>query len=137
MELIGKSNFLQEDCVSFLLQRLLDTMYRFPEDKAYIFECISSIGLRHAHLTVDIVSDIYKVHPYLQRKEEKIDDPFCKLFHFQCLKIVVYRFDKADSGFKRCFEIRSCTSFVARVCSEALQIFEISHAASRRSYSGV
>ncbi|KAE9548651.1 hypothetical protein FO519_008142 [Halicephalobus sp. NKZ332] len=76
MELIGKSNFVQQDCLSFLLQRLLDTMYRFPEDKVHIFECISSIGLRHAHLTVDIVSDIYKAHPYLQRKEEKIDDPF-------------------------------------------------------------
>ena len=82
MELIGKSNFVQQDCLGFLLQRLLDTMYRFPEDKVHIFECISSIGLRHAHLAVDIVSDIYKVHPYLQRKEEKIDDPFCKFFLF-------------------------------------------------------
>uniref|UniRef100_A0A7E5A2F1 Integrator complex subunit 4 n=1 Tax=Panagrellus redivivus TaxID=6233 RepID=A0A7E5A2F1_PANRE len=73
-ELLGKANFTHTDCVRDLLLRLIDSVKRFEEDKMHVFKCISNVGLRHAHLVGDIVGEVFRLHPILQRVEQPITD---------------------------------------------------------------
>uniref|UniRef100_A0A914YAV8 Condensin complex subunit 1 C-terminal domain-containing protein n=1 Tax=Panagrolaimus superbus TaxID=310955 RepID=A0A914YAV8_9BILA len=76
LELLSRSNFIQTDCIKDLLSRLISSLHRFPRDQHFIFKCVSSIGARHSHLLADIVAEVYRLHPFLARVEESINDQF-------------------------------------------------------------
>jgi len=62
------------------VDKLLDNLKRYPQDKRSTYRCLQSIGGKHAELVVPLVPYFLSIHPFCDMAEPDVENPPCILF---------------------------------------------------------
>ncbi|XP_026462892.1 integrator complex subunit 4-like [Ctenocephalides felis] len=74
-DMLGSCNLASADCLQMLLEKLLDTLQKYPQDKVSTWGCTMRVGSRHPSFVLMLAPQLIQVHPFLEQAEPNIDDP--------------------------------------------------------------
>ncbi|XP_012253006.2 integrator complex subunit 4 [Athalia rosae] len=72
---LGTSRLATRNCLHMCVNRLLDNLSRYPEDKESIRVCLASLGASHPYLTLPLVPQLLGRHPFFDTPEPDVDEP--------------------------------------------------------------
>ena len=64
-----------KDGLKMVIQKLLNNLKRYPQDRRSIFVTFKQLGGNHPDLTLPLVTSLLDIHPYFDTKESDIEDP--------------------------------------------------------------
>ncbi|KAL1514289.1 hypothetical protein ABEB36_003569 [Hypothenemus hampei] len=67
------------------VEKLLDNLKRYPQDKRSTYRCLQSVGGRHADLVVPLVPHFLSIHPFCDTAEPDVESP-----HYICHLILIF-----------------------------------------------
>ncbi|XP_039300674.1 integrator complex subunit 4-like, partial [Nilaparvata lugens] len=62
-------------CLKMCVERLLDNLKRYPQDKKSTWHCLQKIGALHPELTLPLVPELLSIHPFFDMPEPDVEDP--------------------------------------------------------------
>ena len=68
-------------CLKMCIEKILDNLRKYPQDKKSTYRCMQSIGGNHADVTLPLVPELLSVHPFFDTPEPDVEDPLCKFFN--------------------------------------------------------
>uniref|UniRef100_A0A6M2DDE3 Integrator complex subunit 4 n=1 Tax=Xenopsylla cheopis TaxID=163159 RepID=A0A6M2DDE3_XENCH len=74
-DMLGSCNLASADCLQMLLEKLLDTLQKYPQDKVSTWGCTMRVGSRHPSFVLMLAPQLIQAHPFLEQAEPNIDDP--------------------------------------------------------------
>lgn len=77
--MLASCNLSTQQCLKLCVNRLLDNLKRYPQDKHSIWRCLQKLGGNHPELTLLLVPEILAIHPFFDTPEPDIEDPACIL----------------------------------------------------------
>lgn len=97
-------------CLQMCVEKLLDNLRKYPQDKRSTYKCLQKIGSLHPELTLPLVPQLLGVHPFFDTAEPDVDTPSCIL---QIISIIYILFiDKIVIIYFlmtiRCLHFNSC-----------------------------
>lgn len=66
------------------VDKLLDNLKKYPQDKRSTFKCLQKVGAQHPELVVALVPQLLNIHPFFDMAEPDVDNPQCN-FVMICL----------------------------------------------------
>ncbi|XP_050295660.1 integrator complex subunit 4 [Anthonomus grandis grandis] len=66
------------------VEKLLDNLKKYPQDKRSTYRCLQSVGARHPELVVPLVPHFLNIHPFFDMAEPDVENP-----HYICLLILI------------------------------------------------
>ncbi|XP_048522267.1 integrator complex subunit 4-like [Dendroctonus ponderosae] len=66
------------------VEKLLDNLKRYPQDKRSTYRCLQSIGRKHPELVVPLVPHFLSIHPFCDMAEPDVENP-----HYICHLILI------------------------------------------------
>lgn len=97
-----------KDCLQMCVEKLLENLKKYPQDKKSTWKCVKEIGSKHSEITLPLVPQLLSIHPFFDTPEPDVEDP-----HYITLLILVFN--------------------AARHCPTMLQLFE-EHTIKHYSY---
>eukprot|EP00095_Tigriopus_kingsejongensis_P008319 snap_masked-scaffold871_size86487-processed-gene-0.15 protein:Tk08319 transcript:snap_masked-scaffold871_size86487-processed-gene-0.15-mRNA-1 annotation:"integrator complex subunit 4" len=82
--MLQSSNLATKDGLKRVIQKLLDNLKKYPQDKRSIFGTFKTLGDRHAELTLPLVPHLLEIHPFFDTAEPDLEDP-----SYLCILILV------------------------------------------------
>lgn len=67
-------------CLQMCVEKLLDNLRKYPQDKRSTYKCLQRIGSQHPELTLPLVPQLLNIHPFFDTAEPDVDTPSCILF---------------------------------------------------------
>lgn len=58
-----------------VVQKLLDVLSKYPQDKMSAFGCMRKVGQKHPHLCMAVASHLLQVHPFFDNPERDVEEP--------------------------------------------------------------
>lgn len=83
--MLQASTIATKDGLQNVINKLLENIKRYPQDKRSILLTFKSLGLKHANLTLPLVTQLLEIHPFFDTAEPDVEDP-CYL----CILVLVY-----------------------------------------------
>ena len=83
--MLQASTIATKDGLQNVIQKLLENLKRYPQDKRSILVTFKSLGLKHADLTLPLVTQLLEIHPFFDTAEPDIEDP-----SYLCLLVLVF-----------------------------------------------
>lgn len=74
------------------VEKLLDNLKKYPNDRRSTYRCLQCIGRRHPALVLPLVPQFLMMHPFFDMAECDVDNPNCILFINHVLHSNVYQF---------------------------------------------
>ncbi|XP_046739283.1 integrator complex subunit 4 [Diprion similis] len=72
---LATSRLATRNCLHMCVNRLLDNLARYPQDKESIRACLASLGASHPYLTLPLVPQLLGRHPFFDTPEPDVDEP--------------------------------------------------------------
>ncbi|KAF7284883.1 integrator complex subunit 4 [Rhynchophorus ferrugineus] len=66
------------------VEKLLDNLKKYPQDKRSTYRCLQSVGAKHPELVLPLVPHFLNIHPFLDTAEPDVENP-----HYICLLILI------------------------------------------------
>ncbi|XP_018574117.1 integrator complex subunit 4 [Anoplophora glabripennis] len=66
------------------VEKLLDNLKRYPQDKRSTFKCLQKIGSQHPELVLPLVPQFLNIHPFFDTAEPDVENP-----QYICLLILI------------------------------------------------
>ncbi|KAJ8918318.1 hypothetical protein NQ315_008011 [Exocentrus adspersus] len=66
------------------VEKLLDNLKRYPQDKRSTFKCLQRIGSQHPELVLPLVPQFLNIHPFFDTAEPDVENP-----QYICLLILI------------------------------------------------
>lgn len=76
---LAASQLATRNCLHMCVNRLLDNLSRYPQDKESIRNCLAALGASHPYLTLPLVPQLLGRHPFFDTPEPDVDEPSCIL----------------------------------------------------------
>lgn len=93
--MLAASHLATTNCLYMCVNRLLDNLSRYPQDRESIRSCLAALGASHPYLTLPLVPQLLGRHPFFDTPEPDVDEPSCifltrfhkdiNLYNFLCL----------------------------------------------------
>lgn len=83
--MLQSSNLATKDGLQRVIQKLLDNLKKYPQDRRSIFATFKNLGERHSELTLPLVPQLLEIHPFFDTAEPDLEEP-----SYLCILILVY-----------------------------------------------
>ncbi|XP_061382651.1 integrator complex subunit 4 isoform X1 [Danaus plexippus] len=82
--MLGSCTVASKTCLEMCIDKILENLKRYPQDKRSTFRCVQQMGIKHASLVLPLVPRLLAVHPFFDMPEPDVDDPA-----YMCVLILV------------------------------------------------
>lgn len=72
---LAASRLATRNCLHMCVNRLIDNLVRYPQDKDSIRSCLAALGASHPYLTLPLIPQLLGRHPFFDTPEPDVDDP--------------------------------------------------------------
>ncbi|EFN82695.1 integrator complex subunit 4 [Harpegnathos saltator] len=73
--MLAASHLATTNCLYMCVNRLLDNLSRYPQDRESIRNCLAALGASHPYLTLPLVPQLLNRHPFFDTSEPDVDEP--------------------------------------------------------------
>ncbi|KAH0944626.1 hypothetical protein HN011_000325 [Eciton burchellii] len=73
--MLAASHLATTNCLYMCVNRLLDNLTRYPQDKESIRNSLAALGASHPYLTLPLVPQLLGRHPFFDTPEPDVDEP--------------------------------------------------------------
>lgn len=77
--MLGACKVSTQNCLLMVVQKVLDVLSKYPQDKLSAFGCMQRIGAKHPEICMSLVSQLLQDHPFFDSAEKDVEDPTCEL----------------------------------------------------------
>lgn len=78
--MLGACKVSTRACLTLVVQKVLDVLSKYPQDKLSAYGCLQRIGLKHPELCMSLTPQLIQDHPFFDSAEKDVEDPACE-FH--------------------------------------------------------
>lgn len=64
--------------LNMCVEKLLDNLKRYPQDKRSTYRCLQKVGSQHPELVLPLVPQFLNIHPFFDMAEPDVETPQCK-----------------------------------------------------------
>lgn len=75
--MLGACKVSTQACLLMVVQKVLDVLSKYPQDKFSAFGCMQRIGAKHPDICMSLVSQLLQDHPFFDSAERDVEDPAC------------------------------------------------------------
>ncbi|XP_034934524.1 integrator complex subunit 4 [Chelonus insularis] len=72
---LAASRLATMNCLHMCVNKLIDNLTKYPQDKDSIRSCLAALGASHPYLTLPLVPQLLGRHPFFDTPEPDVDDP--------------------------------------------------------------
>lgn len=83
--MLGACRVSTQACLLMVVQKLLDVLAKYPQDKLSAFGCMRKVGQKHPHLCMAVTSHLLQDHPFFDSAERDVEDP-----SYLCILILLF-----------------------------------------------
>ncbi|XP_017055722.1 integrator complex subunit 4 [Drosophila ficusphila] len=83
--MLGACRVSTQTCLLMVVQKLLDVLAKYPQDRHSTYACMRKIGQKHPHLVMAVTVHLLYVHPFFETPERDVEDPA-----YLCVLILVF-----------------------------------------------
>ncbi|CAH0406105.1 unnamed protein product [Chilo suppressalis] len=83
-KMLGSCTVASKTCLEMCIDKILENLKRYPQDKRSTFRCVQRLGSSHATLVLPLTARLLAVHPFFDMPEPDVDDPA-----YMCVLILV------------------------------------------------
>ncbi|XP_016975306.1 integrator complex subunit 4 [Drosophila rhopaloa] len=83
--MLGACRVSTQTCLLMVVQKLLDVLAKYPQDRHSTYACMRKIGQKHPHLVMAVAVHLLFVHPFFETPERDVEDPA-----YLCVLILVF-----------------------------------------------
>lgn len=83
--MLGACKVSTQSCLLMVVQKVLDVLSKYPQDKLSAFGCLQRVGQKHAELCLSLVPQLLQNHPFLDSAEKDVEDPA-----YVCILIMLF-----------------------------------------------
>ncbi|XP_017012595.2 integrator complex subunit 4 [Drosophila takahashii] len=83
--MLGACRVSTQTCLLMVVQKLLDVLAKYPQDRHSTYACMRKIGQKHPHLVMAVAVHLLYVHPFFETPERDVEDP-----SYLCVLILVF-----------------------------------------------
>lgn len=65
--------------LNMCVEKLLDNLKKYPQDKRSTFRCLQKVGSQHPELVLPLVPQFLNIHPFFDMAEPDVENPQCKI----------------------------------------------------------
>lgn len=80
--MLGACKVSTRACLTFLIQKVLDVLSKYPQDRLSAFGCLQRVGMKHPELCMSLTPQLIADHPFFDSAEKDVEDPACKFYYF-------------------------------------------------------
>ncbi|XP_041974332.1 integrator complex subunit 4 [Aricia agestis] len=73
--MLGSCTVASKTCLEMCIEKILENLKRYPQDKRSTFRCVQRMGVAHASLVLPLTARLLAAHPYIDTPEPDVDDP--------------------------------------------------------------
>lgn len=84
-KMLGASRLATKGCLQMCVDKLLENLKKYPEDKRSMWACAQRLGTSHPQLVLPLVPALLSSHPFLDLSEPDVEDPA-----YVCILILVF-----------------------------------------------
>ena len=78
--MLGACKVSTKACLTLVVQKMLDVLAKYPQDKLSAFGCLQKVGQKHPELCMSLTPHLLQDHPFFDSAEKDVEDPACNLF---------------------------------------------------------
>lgn len=78
---LAASRLSTRNCLHMCVNRLIDNLTRYPQDRESIRGCLAALGASHPYLTLPLVPQLLARHPFFDTPEPDAEEPSCILLY--------------------------------------------------------
>ncbi|CAK1548623.1 unnamed protein product [Leptosia nina] len=82
--MLGSCTVASKTCLEMCIDKILENLKRYPQDKRSTFRCVQRMGSKHATLVLPLTTRLLGVHPFFDMPEPDVEDP-----SYMCVLILV------------------------------------------------
>ncbi|XP_034841372.1 integrator complex subunit 4 [Maniola hyperantus] len=82
--MLGSCTVASKTCLEMCIDKILENLKRYPQDKRSTFRCVQQMGSKHATLVLPLATRLLAVHPFFDMPEPDVEDPA-----YMCVLILV------------------------------------------------
>ncbi|CAH4030884.1 integrator complex subunit 4 [Pieris brassicae] len=82
--MLGSCTVASKTCLEMCVDKILENLKRYPQDKRSTFRCVQRMGSNHATLVLPLTTRLLGVHPFFDMPEPDVEDP-----SYMCVLILV------------------------------------------------
>ncbi|XP_068628937.1 integrator complex subunit 4 [Battus philenor] len=82
--ILGSCTVASKTCLEMCIDKILENLKRYPQDKRSTFRCVQRMGSSHASLVLPLTTRLLAVHPFFDMPEPDVEDPA-----YMCILILV------------------------------------------------
>lgn len=75
--MLGACKVSTQSCLLMAIQKVLDVLSKYPQDKLSAFGCMQRLGQKHPELCMSLVPQLLQDHPFFDSPEKDVEDPAC------------------------------------------------------------
>lgn len=83
--MLGACKVSTQSCLLMVVQKVLDVLSKYPQDKLSAFGCLQRVGQKHPELCLSLVPQLLQNHPFLDSAEKDVEDPA-----YVCILIMLF-----------------------------------------------
>ncbi|KAG6455584.1 integrator complex subunit 4 [Manduca sexta] len=83
-KMLGSCTVASKTCLEMCIDKILENLKRYPQDKRSTFRCVQRLGSSHASLVLPLTTRLLAVHPFFDMPEPDVEDPA-----YTCVLILV------------------------------------------------
>lgn len=89
--MLGACKVSTQACLTLVVQKLLDVLSKYPQDKFSAFGCLQKIGQKHPELCMSLAPQLLQDHPFFDSAEKDVEDPACILLNKNEKKNLIFK----------------------------------------------
>lgn len=83
--MLGSCKISTQSCLVLVVQKVLDVLSKYPQDRISAYKCLQSVGQMHPDLCMSLTPQLLQNHPFFDT-ERDVEEPSCNLvfipFHY-------------------------------------------------------
>lgn len=77
--MLGACKVSTRSCLTMVVQKVLEVLSKYPQDKFSAYGCLQKVGLKHPELCMSLTPQLIQDHPFFDSAEKDVEDPACEL----------------------------------------------------------
>ncbi|XP_058825412.1 integrator complex subunit 4 isoform X2 [Topomyia yanbarensis] len=83
--MLGACKVSTKACLSLVVQKVLDVLLKYPEDRLSTYGCMQRVGQKHPEICMTLTPQLLQDHPFFDSAERDVEDP-----SYVCILIMLF-----------------------------------------------
>ncbi|XP_063695637.1 integrator complex subunit 4 isoform X2 [Culicoides brevitarsis] len=83
--MLGACKVSTQNCLTLVVQKVLDVLSKYPQDKLSAYGCLQRVGQKHPELCMSLTPQLLQDHPFFDSPERDVEDP-----SYICILIMLF-----------------------------------------------